>query len=317
MCPLRRASWLTLFFTVACVAKDRKDSGTTRDSTPAKPAASVPAAAVRVASITGFKTPESVRYDPADDIFFVSNINGKPAEHDGNGFISRLKGDGTVDSLHFIQSGRGGAVLDAPKGLALVGDTLWVADIDHVRAFNKRTGAPVATLDLRAQHATFLNDVVAAPDGVIYITDTSVDGSFKHVGTDRIFAIAPGRRVTVAAVGDTLGGPNGIAWDPTANHFVLGGFRTKSVFSWMPGQPPQFLASGPGSYDGVEVLADGRVLVTSWADSTISVIVGDHLSPVVRGVGAPADIGIDTKRHRIALPRFQDDRVELWSIPSR
>ncbi len=317
MSALSRLSLLALSFAVACEGKDRATSGNQPDSIPQKTASNAPTGAVRLASITGFKTPESVRYDSADDVFFVSNINGAPIEHDGNGFISRVKGDGTVDSLHFIQGGRGRVSLDAPKGLAIVGDTLWVADIDHVRAFNKRTGATIANLDLKAKHATFLNDVVAAPDGVIYITDTSVDGSFKHVGTDRIFAIAPGRRITVAAAGDTLGGPNGIAWDPTKKYFVLGGFGTKNVFSWMPGQPPQKLAVGAGGYDGVEVLADGRVLVTSWADSTISVIAGDHLSPLVRGVSAPADIGIDTRRQRIALPRFQDDRVELWSIPAR
>ena len=56
--------------------------------------------------------------------------------------------------------------------MAIVGDTLWVADIDDVRAFNKRTGAVIADIDLSSQKATFLNDVASAADGAIYITDT-------------------------------------------------------------------------------------------------------------------------------------------------
>ena len=32
----------------------------------------------RTATVNGFKTPESVRYDSARDVFYVSNINGSP-----------------------------------------------------------------------------------------------------------------------------------------------------------------------------------------------------------------------------------------------
>ena len=40
-------------------------------------------------------TPESVRYDPELDVFFVSNINGNPSQHDGNGFIAVVRADST------------------------------------------------------------------------------------------------------------------------------------------------------------------------------------------------------------------------------
>ena len=45
------------------------------------------------------------------------------------------------------------------EGTAIVGDTLWVTDINHLRAFNSRTGAKVADIDLSSQNAMFLNDV--------------------------------------------------------------------------------------------------------------------------------------------------------------
>ena len=119
-----------------------------------------PPAPRRVATVAGFQTPESVKYDSALDVYFVSNINGNPSVKDGNGFISRVKPDGSVETLKFIEGGRNGVTLNAPKGLALIGDTLWVTDIDAVRAFNAKTGKPVASVDVPG--AVFLNDPAAA-----------------------------------------------------------------------------------------------------------------------------------------------------------
>src|SRR5204863_310120 len=92
--------------------------------------------ATKLIVVEGFLTPESVLHDPAQDIYFVSNINGGPTTKDNNGFISRVRPDGAVENLKFIEGGHGGATLNAPKGLALRGDTLWVADIDMVRSFD-------------------------------------------------------------------------------------------------------------------------------------------------------------------------------------
>ena len=47
---------------------------------------------------------------------------------------------------------------------------------------------------------------------------------------------------------------------------------------------PATLASGPGQYDGIEVLGDGRVLVSSWADGTINVIQNGTLSKLIGDV---------------------------------
>ena len=173
----------------ACAKQESASTDTTKraDTTTAK------ATATRLGETGGMKTPESVRYDPDLDIYFVSNINGNPSQHDGNGFIAVVRADSTNVVKNLAEGGKNGVTLDAPKGLAVVGDTLWVADIDAVRAFNKRTGAPVASISLKAQQATFLNDIAAAPDGSIYITDTGIvfdaKGGTTHPGVNRIFKI--------------------------------------------------------------------------------------------------------------------------------
>lgn len=275
--------------------------------------------ATKVGETGGMSTPESVRYDPELDVFYVSNINGNPSVHDGNGFIAVVRADSVgAPARMLVEGGKNGAKLDAPKGIALAGDTLWVADIDHVRAFNRKTGAPIADIDLSGQHATFLNDVVIGGDGSVYVTDTGIrfdaQGAMTHPGTDRIFKIT-GRKVA-ALTADSLNSPNGIAWDAANSRFILGPFNGTAVQTWKEGdKAPATLATGPGQYDGVEVLGDGRVLVTSWTDSTVDVIKDGVMTKVVTGVGGPADIGVDTKRNVVVVPRFSDNKLEYFKLP--
>lgn len=270
-------------------------------------------------STTGFSTPESVRYDEMQDLYFVSNINGNPSAKDGNGYISRMKSDGNVDSVSFIAGGRDGVTLNGPKGMAIIAETLWVADIDAARAFNTRTGALIATVEMRRIGATFLNDVVIGPDGSVYITDTGIrfdsKGRMTHPGKDRVYRIT-GRTAKVVVDAGPIGSPNGIAWDASKDRFMIAPFAAPPLYWWKLGDiQPTALVTGPGGYDGLEILPDGRILVSSWTDSAIHVFSGDSRKVLISGKPAPADFGIDTKRNRIAIPLFNDGAVEIWQLP--
>jgi len=293
------------------------------ESVPAPPPPAPPQPATggasRVAVVQGFLTPESALHDTLQDVYFVSNINGGPTAKDNNGFISRVKPDGAVENLKFIEGGRNGIILNAPKGLALQGDTLWVTDIDAVRSFNARTGAPIDSVSLSAQGAIFLNDLVATQTGALYITDTAIRfddvGNVLHPGPDRIFRIGPDRAVTVAVRGDSLGRPNGIAVDAAGRRFVIVSFGAKSVLAWKPGdRAPSVIARGAGQFDGVEIV-DGRILVSSWADSSVTRFDSAHVTKVISGVPSPADIGYDAKRRRVLIPVFTGNRLEVWQLP--
>jgi sugar lactone lactonase YvrE len=302
-----------------CAKQESQSSDTSKTAATPAPSGAAAAAASKIGETADMKTPESVRYDPELDVFYVSNINGNPSQHDANGFITIVRADSTGAPVKMlVQSGTNGVTLDAPKGLALAGDTLWVADIDHVRAFNRRTGARLADIDLSAQKATFLNDVAIGGDGAVYVTDTGIafdaKGAVSHPGVDRIFRISGGKATAIQA--DSLNAPNGITWDKSNGRFILGPFNGKAVQTWKQGdKTTATLASGPGQYDGVEILADGRVLVTSWADSAVHVIQNGTMSTFVSGVSAPADIGVDTKRNVLAIPRFSDNKIEYYKIP--
>src|ERR1051325_1093952 len=248
---------------VACAKTDNAV-----DSTKASANAAPAPAAMKMGETTGMDVPESVKYDPDLDVFFVSNIVGNPSNKDGQGFIAVVRADSTGVMKKLVESGKPGGkgvALNAPQGLAINGDTLWVADIDVVHAINKRTGASIA--DYPVPGATFLNDVAVGPDG-IYITDTGIKfdatGNITHPGVNRIFKIAA-KKVTTVAEGDSLNNPNGLAWDKAGNRWLLAPFGGMDVQTLGAGaKNPSRLASGPGQHDGIEMLADGRIIVSSW-----------------------------------------------------
>ena len=283
-------------------------------------AAAAPTGFTRVGITAGFESPESAVYDSAQNVWYVSNIVGGATDKDHNGFISRLTADGMMDSLHFIKSGVGGAVLDGPKGLAIHGDTIWAADIDVARAFDKTTGKPLATVSFRPMHALLLNAIAIGPDGRVYITDTAIqleNGQPKHVAPDRIYVIGPGLKPGIAVQDSSMEGADGISWDATRNRFLVVGFTGKAITTWRPGESKvQHLTSGVGQFDGAQVLADGRALVSSWADSSPFVLTGDSLHRVVAGgLPTPADLHVDPRTMRIAIPLSSQNEVMFYQMP--
>lgn len=285
------------------------------EKAPEAAAADTPVAVVS----EGLSTPESVLWDATRNVWYVSNINGSPLAKDDNGYIVRLSADGAkLDSVPFINGVDADITLNAPKGMALVGDTLWVADIDAVRAFDVNTGNAVTSLELAAQNATFLNDVAVGGDGTIYITDSGIsfnaDGSVSHPGKSRVFALT-GRNAREVVVLPAESAANGIAFDAANNRWLIVGFNSPSVFAWMAGTDSvSVVGSGPGGGDGLVILNDGRVLYSTWADSSLYIFENGSSTKLRGGLNAPADIGYDARRNIVAVPLFSDNRVELWQV---
>jgi DNA-binding beta-propeller fold protein YncE len=260
-----------------------------------------------IASITGLDGPEAVRYDPEQDVYFIANFGPRADDtRDANGYISRVRPDGSIESQRFM-TGTAAAPLHQPRGMAIRGDTLWVADADGVHGFLRRTGAHAAFVDFTAHEPGFLNDIAVGPDGRLYITDT---------GRGRIYRIT-GSAAELAVEDSMTGPPNGITWDAGRGQFLLatwGDARTLRAWDPASGTITELDSMPGGRHDGIE-LVDGAVVVTSQRDSMIYAVVDGRPHPIIRTVGAPADIGIDTRRRRIAVPYVALNRVDIWALP--
>ena len=257
----------------------------------------------RVLSIEGLSGPEAVRYDPDQDVYFVSNFNGDGDVRDGNGFISRAAADGSMEELHYME-GTTEAPLHAPRGMYVDGDTLWVADVDGVHGFNRRTGAHLSFTDLSEHSPGFLNDVAVGPDGAVYVTDTG--------RRSRVFRLTGGD-AEVVLEDPRLGPPNGITWDEAGQRFLIAPWgEGQGVHAWQPGGDLERLAPAPqGQLDGIEVF-NGQIIVASQSDGMLHVVAGGRLHPAIAVPGDPADIAIDTQRGRVAVPYIGLNRVDVW-----
>jgi sugar lactone lactonase YvrE len=258
----------------------------------------------------GFETPESVLYDPETDLYLVSNVLGSPLEPDDRAFISRVRPDGSVENLKWIDAEDPAVRLDAPKGLALAGDVLYVADIASVRKFERRTGKPLGAIEIPG--ATFINDLCADEAENLYVSDSGIRSGFTPSGGDAIYKISAGAQVSVLAKSEALGRPNGLAlagdtlWVATFGSGEL--FRlSASGERARPETPPK------GSLDGV-VIVQGRVFVSSWEGSAIYERTDAGFVERVGGVAAPSDIGFDPKRQRLLIPLFYDDALLIQPI---
>ena len=304
-------------------AGDTAQAGAQAAPAAAAAAAPEPAAAnpkgtkgwTQVTAVRGFDSPESVWYDSTLDVFFVSNTGSGDGD-DSHGFISRLKSDGSIDSLRFIADGQNDVTLHTPRGLAVLGDTIWVADGKTLRGFDKRNGKGVGDVDFAQLGAELLNDVALGPEGSVFITDTRArDGAGEIFRIPQLSVEGRSRNPQAASTNTTLHGPNGITWDRVRGHYLVASFLGNDIYSWMPESEPTAIATGPGRFDGIAALGDGRILVTSWNDSSLMVLRGDSLHAVISGLPTPADIGIDNKRQRVAIPLSATNEVVIFTIP--
>jgi sugar lactone lactonase YvrE len=278
---------------------------------PAEP--TPPPSAWRLAD--GIMTPESVLYDAAADRYLVSNINGSTTGVDNNGYITEISGDGKVIKPKLIEGGAGKTKLDAPKGLGLSGNVLYVSDITVVRKFDAKTGAAKGEIPIK--DSTFLNDISVAADGRVFVSDSGLKekagGGFEPTGTDAVYVIDKAGKVKPLAKNKDLNGPNGIL--STDKGVLVVTFGSDEVYRLnAEGAKEQATKLPAGGLDGLLQVGDS-LFISSWkASAVFKGTLGGKFEPVLSGVKGPADIGFDSKRSRIVVPRFMDNAVEAYDV---
>ncbi|TBR24352.1 ATP/GTP-binding protein [bacterium] len=275
--------------------------------------AAVAVAAVALATGTAFKTtgfsaPESVLWDAGSKLFYVSNMAGSARAKDGEGWVSVLDAEGRFLAPRWANG------LNAPKGLALAGGRLFVADIDLLAVIDVRTGAVVERIPVPG--ALFLNDVAAGPDGSVYVSDTLADV---------IWRLGPDGVLDQWASGDRLEGPNGLyvrggrlyvaSWGKAAPDFST---KVPGRLYWLDLKTKERhdVSKVPlGNLDGLAQASGGGWLVTDWVAGKLWRVSDPQGEAVLlaSGLEGAADIGYDPRRRLIAVPCVRSDLVEgLW-----
>jgi hypothetical protein len=265
--------------------------------------------------LSGFSTPESVLYDADTDTYLVSNINGVPPAKDNNGFISEVAADGKLLNLKFIAGGANKVKLHAPKGMGLVAGVLYVADIDSVRMFDRKTGA--AKGEVKIPGATFLNDI-ATTDSRVFVSDSGLKlgkGGLEPSGTDAIYEVDTVKKKARVILKDkALSGPNGLLVRDQKLYVVPFGAKVMTEISLDRKAERVTVELPAGQADGLTPVGTD-FLYSSWEAKAL--FRGPAKGPFQRlnvEITAPADIVYDAKNKRVVVPRFTENTVEAYAL---
>lgn len=239
--------------------------------------------------------PESVIWNPATQSYLISNV--------GSGFILSLK-----DKQDFSIFNK--ANLDGPKGMAILGNNLYVADITRVVGFDLTTGEK--TYEQKVPNASFLNDVTASDDKIIYVSDS--DQSFI------VMLNVVDKKMEIFEH-ENLIKPNGLYFLKTDKETLL------YIVSMKNDTPIKVLNLGTEDLtdiphtemtraDGITRDKMGDWLISSWADSTVYKYSPDFLmrSTIKEKYQSPADIFYNPITDELAIPQMQLDIVNFITI---
>jgi hypothetical protein len=265
-------------------------------------AAALPTVAAAEPSASGFDRPESVVFDSARDRMIVSSLNGDFNAKDGNGYLSLLDAQGRLQQKSWITG------LDAPKGMAISGDLLFVADVDALKVIDLSAGSLVQSY--QGDGAVFLNDVTVAGDAV-YVTDLLENAIWRL--DDGVFA--PWLKA------DDLSNPNGIAFD--GQQLLVGSWGKDLQADFSTKAPGDLLAvdldskkitvaaEAVGNIDGI-ALAQGSIWVSDWVKGTVMQVGADGSAVVASFPAGVADIGTDGEN--LLLPHMMQGSVEVLPL---
>lgn len=271
--------------------------------------AAVPAAAAEpLWEASGFANPESVLWDPAKKVLYVSNVKGGPPDKDGNGYISKLSPEGKLLAEKWAVG------LDGPKGMAVSKGRLYVSDIDRLVEIDSNTGK--ITKAYPAAGARFLNDVTVDDKGAVYVSDML---------TNTIWRLSGGKFESWL-VDPQLQNPNGLKAESTR----------LVVASWGPMTGEGFATTSPGNLkavtfadkmirdltppfgnlDGLESDGKGGWLVSDWVAGKLFLV--DRRGQPTKLMDFPqgsADIGTIPDKGIVLVPLMMDGKVQAFRMP--
>ena len=141
-------------------------------------------------SYSGFEAPVSVAQ--YGGFYYLSNSgkNFGTATRDGDGFISRLRSDGSQDepTMKYITG------LNNPRGIYATRGTLYICDIDRLVAVDLRTGRKISELSFEKEGVTQLTHITSVDDKTLFVSATDADAIFEvdpAAGTYSLWAKTP------------------------------------------------------------------------------------------------------------------------------
>ncbi|MBN1008855.1 hypothetical protein [Amphritea pacifica] len=256
-------------------------------------------------SQSGFDQPESVLAHPGEPLLYVSNINGSPTELNSKGYISLLSDDGSIIQHVWVNG------MDAPKGMAMDADYLYVADMQRLHIIDYKQGKLIRSIT--AETSTMLNDITIDDAGIVYISDLTGGGIYRYRNNT----------LTQWISSDQLPHPNGLTVKDGALIVATWGEGMKEDFSTatLGGLVSINLETGTlspyksaqqfGNLDGIASVGDS-LLISDWLNGKIFEFKNNTVQLLMETGKHAADIS--TKGEYLYIPMMFSQRIEAYKI---
>jgi outer membrane protein assembly factor BamB len=249
-------------------------------------------------SDTTVRTPESVLIDRTRNILYVSCINENPWEKDGNGFITKMDKLGKIIDLKWIEG------LDAPKGMSISGNSLFIADINTLVEANIESGEIINKIELEGKPD--LNDITVSDDGTVYVSGSGSNTIYKLTSgsLEPIFTGEEGERF------------NGLFWEKDRMLLITSASSKFIEIPWASMQA-KTISENMGHGDAIAPVGDGCYLTTSWTGAVNYVSAEGKVTQLLNTVdlgenAADADFCIEDQM--MYLPTFFKNQVKAYKL---
>ncbi|HEY5919740.1 MAG TPA: ATP/GTP-binding protein [Chryseolinea sp.] len=240
---------------------------------------------------------ESVAFDSKNNVLYVSCIDGKPEEKDGKGYIGKVSPDGKVIAAQWVSG------LDAPKGLGIFKDNLYVADVTKIVTINIPTGKITSSVEVPG--SKFLNDIAVDSKGNVYASDTQ---------TGKIHVLKDGK-VDVFFESAEFKGVNGVLC--VGNDFYIVDFATGTFYKLTADKKLSVVGKTAEGADGIVPIGNNEYLVSSWHGEVYLVNAKGESKKLIdtkeEKINA-ADIEYDAKTKTLYVPTFFANGVSAYTL---
>ena len=250
------------------------------------------------AKVTGLKMPESC-IQAKDGSIYISEIGefGK----DGDGQISKLDKNG---KLSVFATG-----MDDPKGLAMIGDKLYVADKTRVLEINKDGTWQVYGAQMAFPSTpVFLNDLETDKLGNLYVSDS---GDLKSGG--QIYKIAKDGAITIVvdSKNPDILAPNGLLSEGR-NNLLEVDFESGILYrvNLTTGATTK-VATGFGGGDGLVKTKSGKIFISDWKNGKVYQVLAGKAHVIKEGYKASADIALSRDEKMLMVPDMKAGELDF------
>ena len=262
---------------------------------------------------SSFQLPESVIYDEKNEVLYVSNIANHPFKKDGSGFISQVSLTGEILKLKWLEK------LNAPKGLTIVNDKLYIADVDELVEVDIANAKILNKY--KASGSVCMNDVTHDKYGNVYVGDTYTDSIYRlnSFGQLPLWYYSPGLA------------PNGIHIDNEKGQMIIGNWgavmedwKTPELSGSLKSldlntKKLKNLGSKPiGNLDGVESDGKGSYFVTDWGATALYRINKNGRAKLLKKLGedgkGAADHEVILDKNLMIIPIMVENKLVALNI---